>query len=314
MTQPRVLISVLNWNGAERTLDCVRQLQGQHYPHKAIIVVDNASQPDSLARLRDGLPDDVHLIEADENHGYAGGHALALKLALAGTYDAFWLLNTDIELQPDTLDAFIAAYQQHGVALYGSPPLEKTAGKPRSAYPVLLHRKYLNEPYREIIFSPWTTRTFGEVFSDEQPRQVVALAGSSLFLPLDLVRAQGFMDETFFMYSEEVDYCFRLRQGGVKRWLVPDAYILHESEGASSGYSRLRDIIRYYRHRNQLIRIRRWGSTPDLVKAALKDVLLGLFALRRGRHGIRTLGFHLRAIRDGLRGRAGKSYPPEAYL
>lgn len=313
MTQPRVLISVLNWNGAERTIQCVRQLQQQHYTNREILVVDNASRPESVAQLRQALPD-VRLIVSEENLGYAGGHARALTIAQEEGFDCFWLLNTDIELQPSTLDAFIAAYQQQGLALYGSPPLEKISGKSLDYYPILMHHKYYDEPYREIIFQPQTTRTYGEIFPDDQARDMVALSGSSLFFPLELVRQQGFMDENFFMYSEEVDYCFRLRQAGIKRWMVPEAYILHESEGTSRGYSRVRDIIRYYRQRNQIIRIRRWGSTGALLKAVVKDVLLGVFALRKGGRGLRTLGFHLLAIRDGLRGTMGKTYPPEAYL
>ncbi|MCA9914843.1 MAG: glycosyltransferase family 2 protein [Anaerolineae bacterium] len=313
MTRSRILISVLNWNGAERTIHCVRQLQQQHYPNREILIVDNASRQESVAQLREALPD-VRLIISAQNLGYAGGHALALKVAQQEGFDCFWMLNTDIELQPRTLDAFMAAYQQHGLALYGSPPLEKISGTSLTDYPILMHHKYYDEPYREIIFQPQTTRTYGEVFPDDAARQVVALSGSSLFFPLELVRQYGFMDEGFFMYSEEVDYCFRLRQAGVKRWMVPAAYILHESEGTSRGYSRVRDIIRYYRQRNQIIRIRRWGNTGDLIKAIVKDLLLGLAALRHGRQGLRTLGFHLGAIRDGLRGTMGKTYPPEDYV
>lgn len=313
MTQPRVLISVLNWNGAERTIQCVQQLQQQQYPNREILIVDNASRQESVAQLREALPH-VRMIISEQNRGYAGGHALALNIAQAEGFDCFWMLNTDVELQPYTLEAFIAAYEQHGLALYGSPPLEKISGLALSQVPILMHHKYYDEPYREIIFQPQTTRTYGEIFPDDRAREVVALSGSSLFFPLELVRQQGFMDEDFFMYSEEVDYCFRLRQAGITRWMVPAAYILHESEGTSSGYSRVRDIIRYYRQRNQIVRIRRWGRTGALLKAVVKDLLLGFFALRNGRRGLRTLGFHLLAIRDGLRGKLGKTYPPEAYL
>ena len=118
-----VLISVINWNSSVRTLNCIQMLQRQNYPHKKIVVVDNASRSDDLKHLRLEAPDDVEIIEAKENTGYAGGHAYALTIAEKENYDFFWLLNTDLKVPPHVLSSFLQAYDQFGEAIYGSVPL-----------------------------------------------------------------------------------------------------------------------------------------------------------------------------------------------
>jgi len=315
MTEHKVFISIINWNSTGRTLKCVQMLQAQDHAHKQIVVVDNASQPDSLAALRKQLPADVWLISSDTNTGYAGGHAQALAVARQNRADFFWVLNSDIVLQSAALRLFLEAYQRYGDAIYGTVPLEAQANKPLSDYAILFHRKYFLRQYREILLYPFVSLRFGEAFPTMEPRPVPAVAGSCVFLPLSLVEQHGFMDEAYFMYCEEVDYCFRLAGEGIQSIVVPEAYILHEHEGTSRQYKRLHSIVNYYRLRNQLVRIQRYGNGFDLVRAVIKDLLLiAWYLIGQGQAGREKARTGIQAIVDGLQGKLGKILPPENYL
>ncbi len=314
MSQPTILISIINWNSTARTLQCVEQLQAQDYPHHKIVVVDNASQAQAKEALKEALPPSVQLIESSDNRGYAGGHALTLDLAQQEDFDCFWFLNTDTILPPDTLRKLVETYQVHGEqAIYGGIPLEQSTGKSLHEHRVLLHRKFFNIDYREMLFTLNALLRFGELFDDMTPRIVTSLSGSCVLVPMPVIRKYGFMDESFFLYSEEVDYCFRLKSAGVPCIAVPQAHFNHESGGISRGYRRMQSIILYYRLRNQLIRIRRHNSRNALVRSVIKDMILMISYLRHGRAGLEMASFTWRAIQDGLRGKSGKTYPPEDY-
>jgi GT2 family glycosyltransferase len=308
--EPSVLISVINWNTEDKTLRCVQMLQHQTYSRKQIVVVDNHSKLASLTRLRNELPNEVHLIESQDNIGYAGGHALAVDFALKEGFDCFWLLNNDVVLRPQVLQSYIEAYQIYGEAIYGTASLTPISGQPLENYPIDFHRKYFESEYREILFSLNTHLTFAQLFPQHQPIHAAAVPGSSIFLPLSLIKKYGFMDTGYFMYSEEVDYCFRLRKQGVPVIVVPGAYMIHEHGGSSKGKSRLSAIINYYRLRNQLVRIQRYGTRFDLLRAVIKNLLLFLASVGKWRYA----AFILRATIDGLQGKLGKTYPPESYI
>ncbi len=94
----KVLISILNWNGAEKTLDCVQSLQHSILPDTLkcdVRVVDNGSGPDQVETLRTRLPSEVELVLNPVNTGFTGGQNLNIRHALAHNYDYVFLLNND---------------------------------------------------------------------------------------------------------------------------------------------------------------------------------------------------------------------------
>lgn len=309
---PHVVISVLNWNGANKTIACLQSLTTLVYTNYRVIVVDNASTDESVARIRAAFPD-VEILEADTNLGYAGGNELALNRALQDEQAAlFWILNNDSAVLPDTLTAFVDAYRQHGAALYGGVTIQAAADQGEWRVNA---RVWENNRLRQVRNVPYQ-----QLYPTTEPRSVEALGGSSLLIPLAVARQHGFIDPEYFLYSEDTDYCFRLRRAGVPNIEVPRAVTIHQGGGShkSAQRDRLQPIIIYYRARNKIVlRYRHFGLLAGLKAVSVQSAYaLGWLLLYpwRGIVAPRCARFTLLGILDALRGRMGKVYPPEAYL
>jgi GT2 family glycosyltransferase len=304
---PQVVVAVLNWNGSQNTIPCLQHLARLDYPDVTVIVVDNGSRDDSVKHLHAAFPD-IELIESGENLGYAAGNALALQRALALNADLFWILNNDALAQPDALSQLVMAYQQGGEALYGGLPVYEDGGL-RLAVSL------------EVLDGAKKTRVESgnpveQHFADKRKRQVKALSGASLMIPLSIVRKHGFIDPSFFLYSEETDYCLRLAQAGVPSYLVPGALALHTPRGAHKHNPLLKPVITYYQIRNRLMLAQRYhGAFAFAWTVALHLVYaFGWMILGMAQPERRVLGWHaLLAVRDALMGRMGKTFAPEDY-
>src|SRR5688572_6223278 len=126
MRSPRVLISLVNWNGGAVIARCVEQLRAQTFPNAQIIVVDNGSTDGSLDALRRADPGIV-VLENFENRGYSGGHNEALRYGLRESFDYFWLLNHDTTLEPGTLAALVDAAESDRTIGAVSPVIYEAA-------------------------------------------------------------------------------------------------------------------------------------------------------------------------------------------
>jgi GT2 family glycosyltransferase len=310
VSNPKVFVSILNWNQAERTISCIHSLQNLRYNNLKIVVVDNASVDDSVNKIRQACPD-IHLIRSTENLGYPGGNELALKVALEDySIDLFWLLNNDTVVLSDTLNCLVQAYQEHGSALYGGIPVRVSD----NGY--LLHmRVWENRTFRMLRAVP-----IDDYYDTLVPRFVEALSGSHLMVPLSIVRKHGFMDTSFFLYSEDTDYCFRLRQQGVNLIEVPQSMVIHTGGASHKKTIQVRDlkpIIHYYRVRNRIILYRRHLGFRKTLIEVLRQCFYSIAWLLIIRHG--TMGYHMSyyavlGIRDGIRKRMGKTFAPESVL
>jgi GT2 family glycosyltransferase len=246
---------VLNWNSYEKTINCIYELERLEYPNFRIVVVDNASGDASVEHIRAAFPH-LTLIVSQENSGYAGGHRLAVDEAAKANADLIWLLNTDLKMRPDTLSMLVDAYQRLGDALYGSIPL-KIENTARIGGFVAWVIDANGKPDFDSQL-PFLGKSYDDHFgSDPSERLTAGLAGSSLLIPLTVIRKHGFMDERFFLYSEEVDYCLRLLRNGVPSYIVPRSVVMHEYAGTYGKRQKLSIVVSYYYKRNRLILLRR---------------------------------------------------------
>lgn len=251
-----VTILLLNYRGTDDTLACLDSLQTLTYPNYRVVVIDNASPDDSVARLKQRLqanPGEFHLIESAENWGYSGGNNLGIEYALKTSEESsgvapsahqersttsladsyIWLLNNDTTVMPNTLDALVEEAQKTG-GLVGS----------RLSYP--------DGSYQQVgtRLNWWTGSAKG--YKEDAVRDgmsVETLTGASMLIPSSVFRQLGVLDPSFFLYFEDGEFSLRCSRAGLLLTVAAKSLVLHK-EGATTG--RKSRSTQYYYHRNRL--------------------------------------------------------------
>ncbi|MEL6925892.1 MAG: glycosyltransferase, partial [Bacteroidota bacterium] len=116
---PRVLISIINWNQYDYTISCIRSLQALTYDNFEILIVDNNSFNDSVSKIKKVFPQ-IAILPMSTNQGFAHGHQQSVEHAVENGFDLLWVLNPDLEAAPDSLSALVAAFAKYPAGIYGS--------------------------------------------------------------------------------------------------------------------------------------------------------------------------------------------------
>jgi len=217
-------IIIVNWNTRDLLAQCLASVFA-HPPAEPFIVwvVDNASTDGSPAMVRSRFPQ-VRLVENRENVGFARANNQAIRQSKG---DAILLLNSDTEVQAGalaTLGDFLSRHPTAGAV--GPQTLNPDGSLQTSCYPAptlprelwrLFHLDALH-PYGVYRMTGWSRR---------QPREVEVLLGACLLVRREVINRVGLLDEDYFMYSEEVDFCYRIRRAGWRLYWVPQAKIIH---------------------------------------------------------------------------------------
>jgi hypothetical protein len=293
----RPVIIVLTYNGLDLTLDCLRSLDRQRDASFDVLVVDNASPDDSGEALRRQRPD-IEVLQAPSNVGYAGGNNLGLRHAMQSGAGPFLLLNNDTLLEPDCIRILLAALErQPAIGVLG--PMVYTWGEGRT----------ISSAGGRIDWRRGDAVNVGAGESDDGqygPRPVDFINGCSLLITRQAIEKAGLLDERYFMYWEETDWCTRVGRSGFDVRFEPGARLRHKATILSA---ELAPMALYYMTRNRLLFFGR--HTPGRQK--LRTLLHVLHGACRGLRQETRQGRteHARAIRravlDALGGRWGKA-------
>ena len=256
MNRPRILAITLNWQQPGTTLACVYALQGMHYPHLDILVIDNGSEDGSADYLRKKLPPEVQLQLLPENVGFASGNNIGLRQAVEQQYDLALLVNNDAFAAPDMLVSLLAEFSPDVGLL--SPKIYFAAEQERiwfangRMHPLTLD---LQETGRGQLDGPeW-----------QSSRDVDYLLGTCILVNLPAMVQVGLLDERFFMYFEDLDWSLRFRQAGYRLRLVAGAHLHHAVAVSSGGLES--PARRYHLARSSVIFWRRYAyvGNPFLI-------------------------------------------------
>lgn len=233
----RVAVVVVNYNTADLALDCLRSLAAERAAGECFltIVVDNASQDRSAEKIRDAIAANrwggwVELLPLEANVGFAAGNNAALRplLALDDPPEYVLLLNPDTVVRPGAiarLVAFLDASPHVGLA--GSR-LEDPDGTPqRSAF---RFPGVAGEFENGARFGPVTKLLARYAVAPpprDEPHPADWLAGASLLVRREVFEQIGLLDDGFFLYFEEVDFCRRAWAAGWECWYVPASRVVH---------------------------------------------------------------------------------------
>ena len=201
-----------------------------------VFVVDNHSDDDSVAVLRASYPW-VRLIENPENVGFARANNIAIRQSEA---EYVLLLNPDTVVEEDTLRQSLAFMDAH--------PEAGGAG-------VMMHNAdgTLAPESRRAIPTPWvsclkmlgfTKRYYMSHLPWDQPSQIEVISGAFCLLRKKALDEIGLLDETFFMYGEDIDLSYRLLKGGWQNWYLP--YSIIHFKGKSTQKSDYRYVHIFY--------------------------------------------------------------------
>lgn len=292
---PRVLVIVLDWNGADDTLACLESLQGVDYPAFDTLVIDNGSRRSVAPRVRAAFPA-VTCIELPVNRGYAGGNNVGLRRALEMQYDFAYVLNNDTVVDPGTLRAAVAAARPDDIAAVGGKVLT-------FADPTRLWMTYGRIDYRQSLvqLAGWGERDAGQY---DEPCDVEWVPGCALLLSCRALAEVGLFDEEFFAYHEDVDWCTSARERGWRIRYAPDAVVRHRGNRTLGGPSYV-SPRKYLSARSSVLFARKHATALQRLKLGF-SILVTLpfvFARRLATGEGRGVWLKVRGWIDGLRHR-----------
>ncbi len=247
-TQPdrltRLLVVILNYRTPSLTIDClhslvaeVRSLSGTH-----VVVSDNASGDGSVEQIQVALETEAwgewaSLLPLDRNGGYAFGNNAVIRVALQSTNPPpyFLLLNPDTIVRPGALKVLVDFMDKHpDVGIAGSR-LEDPDGTPqRSAFRFPTVISELDFGLRMGAVTKLLSKWVVAPPVSEEICQTDWVAGASMIIRRDVFESVGLLDEKYFMYFEEVDFCLKAKKSGWPCWYVPQSRVVH-LVGQSSG-------------------------------------------------------------------------------
>jgi len=253
--QPRskLTIVIVNWNTRELLLACLRSIRPQDLPFTVeIIVVDNASTDQSVEAVKTQFPE-VVVICNQTNLGFAKANNQAIKIA-RGEY--ILLLNSDAVLLDDALTQMAGLLEEKAeVAAVGTKLLNGDHSLQLSAcgFPTVATLVF-EALFLDRLFP--RSRVFGQYYltywDHNDVRAVGYVAGACLMVRGSVIADIGPLDEGYFMYAEEMDWCYRMSQRGYRTFYLPTAEVIHYG-GQSSKIVRgemfrhhLRSLLRFF--------------------------------------------------------------------
>jgi GT2 family glycosyltransferase len=305
MSSPLVGIVVLNYNGTAETLECLRSLSQTTYRPVRLYLVDNGSKVPMEEEARTAYPDVIY-IQNQTNVGFTGGNNVGCRRALADGCRYILMLNNDTIVERDFLEPLVRAIES-----------DPTLG-------AVTPKIYFYDSEREIWgigarIGRWTGRSpHWGVYTRDQGQwdhiqDVDRITGCAMFVRREILESVGLLDERFFIYEEELEWCHRVRSRGHQLRVIHESRIWHKGHRDSGRIGR--PFITYLQTRNHLLVLRLHGG-----QYVLDGIVALLYAMAVALHGFwkaliscsrAGVGAIWEGWRDAILGRFG---PPLKYL
>jgi GT2 family glycosyltransferase len=287
---PKVAIVILNWNGLHDTLECLESLKTIVYTNYVIVVVDNGSKGNDAEIIKEKFGDFVCLIEEEKNLGFTGGCNVGIRWALRAGAKYVLLLNNDIVVDSDFLSELVNVAQN-------DPQIGVVGPK---AY-------YFEQPKKIAYIGGkvnfWTGKTsfIGKNTTDDGQfdniEEVDFVGGSALLIKEGTIKRIGLLNEMYFAYYEETEWCTKARKAGYKVVYVPKARIWDKGPK-----KRKSELAMYYMTRNRFLFVKRNSSSFQLIIFNIFFLTTDLLGQMKNKLFLEPKFFiaYLKGIRDGL--------------
>lgn len=243
MNRPQLAIIILNYRTPKLTVDCLHSLVEEvtSLPDIRVIVVDNASNDGSVEIIQTAVTTEnwnwVTVLPLDHNGGYAAGNNAAIRSLLASDQPPNYvlLLNPDTVVHPGAVSALVNFMDKHPQVGIAGSRLEDPDGTPqRSAFRFPSVLSELNDGLRLGVVTQLLSKWIVAPPVSEVACQTDWVAGASMIVRHQVFDTIGLMDEKYFLYYEEVDFCLAAHRAGWICWYVPESRVIH-FVGQSSG-------------------------------------------------------------------------------
>jgi hypothetical protein len=249
-SQPKVFAVVLNWNGLKDTMECIESLRNVTYGNLDVIVIDNGSVGGEADTIEEKCGDWITVLRNQENLGYAEGNNVGIRYALAKNAEYVLLLNNDVIVAPDFLDAMISVTESRrevgivGPMIYYYPPNQ---GEEVIWFAGGRVAKNIGQPFH-IGLKEIDTGQFNRL------KVVDYITGCALLIKKEAISKIGLLDTEYFAYFEDLDWNMRAHAVGFLSMFVPEARIWHKAS-ATSGY--MSPVYVYLHTRNRILFVRK---------------------------------------------------------
>ncbi|MCR3759869.1 glycosyltransferase family 2 protein [Clostridium felsineum] len=264
-----ISIIIVNYNTEDLLRNCLNSIKETvENVEYEVIVTDNDSKDGSVKMMKNEFPW-VKLIESKVNGGFAYANNLAIKQS-SGKY--IFLLNSDTVLLKDVIEKMIKYMNENKVVGLLGPKLlnrDMTHQTSVSGFPTFKREFYHIYKLKNILKIPLLKKVIlgmsGKIGSKDveqymmnfkkidQPREVQVLVGAALLVRREVIDKIGMLDERYFMYYEEIDFCYQASKAGFKAVYYPHGEIIHYIGQSSNKikditfYERYKSMIKYFR-------------------------------------------------------------------
>lgn len=275
-----IAVIIVSWNVRQYLADCLRSvfadLQASNLSGE-VWVVDNHSTDGTIEMVHNLFPQ-VHLIANDHNPGFGAANNQGMRAGANHNPRYYFLLNPDTVVRPKAMGKMVQFLDSHPSAgmcgarlVYGDGRFQHSAyAFPHLAQlifdlfpiPDRLYETRINGRYPRRLYNP-----------DSTPFQVDHPLGATMMVRADVAEATNGFDEEFFLYCEELDWCWRIRQAGWEIYTVPAAEVVHFG-GESTSQIKAKSLVDLWTSREQFYR-RHYGRLTNslarkIVKAGMK--------------------------------------------
>jgi GT2 family glycosyltransferase len=271
---------IVNWNTRQLLLDCIRSILSETAePKLEIIVVDNDSHDGSAEAVLREFPA-CRVIRNPRNAGFAAANNLGIA-ASSGRYVC--LVNSDVKLLDSCLDRMCAYMDQHAevgmlgpLVLNRDRTIQRSVSRLPTVWNTLIQAVFFDRLFPGL---PWFHSRFTNIPDLSRPSQVEVLSGCFLMVRRAALNLVGPLDERFFMYKEDVDWCKRFSEAGSAIVFYPEAKTIHYG-GASSSQAPVRFLLEM-----ETANIQYWNKHHSTVAVKTVRVISGIH------YGSRLLGW-----------------------
>ncbi len=218
---PNVHIVILNWNGIEDTLQCLKSIEALTYSAVRVIVIDNGSREDQAATISKTFPKAVILPQIT-NLGFCGGCNVGIEYAIENGADYVMLLNNDTLVPTDLIDRLLSGIEN----------LDNVA----AASPVILEHPNTDKVwYSDARWvageAQFRLSVPGEQYADMcegKPYETQFACGCCMLMPVSALKKVGLLDERYFAFYDEAAWCATAKRHGLRSYVVPSAFMYHK--------------------------------------------------------------------------------------